>query len=289
MPTNKVVLRTVEEFMSDYTPIYQPIYPLLLGGRSQQYADEVGQVNFNRVNAVGDIRAKHITPKDTEIRQIAINESKKSFAKYFLANQFIQSALQDQTSTEDVTAQVLDEHQKQMDELFLYGDGTSSANVINNALLYSQDPNYVARSSATIAAGSDSNLSAFHAAIQAVASDLDTVAGRKLIILYGDTATTKYDGIYSGLGVPFKRLLGEVLGPNFNVVKLPSQVKPSSGNGIVGVNLDQIKSHYTVLPALKDQGINDEKMYSWFNFMMGSCMVEVTAPSGIIHQPVTFS
>src|SRR4051812_26135560 len=133
MATNKVLLRTVDEFMADYTPVYQPIYPLLLG-KSQAYAEEVGQVNFKRANTVGDIRAHHITPKDTEIRQIAVGESSKAFKKYFLANQFIQSLLQDQQGIEDVVAQVLDEHQKQMDELILLGEGTSNSTMFNNGL-----------------------------------------------------------------------------------------------------------------------------------------------------------
>src|SRR5687768_16190942 len=112
MPTNKVQLRAVEDFMSDYQPTYQPVYPLLLG-KSQAYNEEVGSVDFRRANTVGDIRARQLTPKDTEIRQIAVGEAKKTFKKYFLANQFVQSALQDQQGLEDIVAQVLDEHQKQ--------------------------------------------------------------------------------------------------------------------------------------------------------------------------------
>ena len=73
MATNKIALRTVEEFMSDYTPVYSPIYPLFMG-KSQKYEREVGELNFRRVEAVGDIRAKHITPKDTEIRRISVRE-----------------------------------------------------------------------------------------------------------------------------------------------------------------------------------------------------------------------
>src|SRR3954468_12187091 len=93
MATNKIVLRTTEEFMAGYNPVYQPLYSLLLG-RSQAYSEEVGKINFNRLNAVGDLRAKHLTPKDTEIRQISVVNSAKSFKKYFLANQYVQSELQ---------------------------------------------------------------------------------------------------------------------------------------------------------------------------------------------------
>jgi hypothetical protein len=110
--TNKVALKTVEEFM----PVYQPLFALFLG-KSQAYSEEVGSIDFKRVDTVGDIRAKHITPKDTEIKQIGVSEGKKTFKKYFLANQFIQSLLQDPRGNQEVIAQVLDEHNKQADDL----------------------------------------------------------------------------------------------------------------------------------------------------------------------------
>ena len=74
MSTNHIALRSIEEFMSGYTPVYQPIYPLFLG-KSQAYSEQAGKIDFKRVSTVGDIRAKHITPKDTEIQQIAATEA----------------------------------------------------------------------------------------------------------------------------------------------------------------------------------------------------------------------
>src|SRR5215210_4575778 len=133
MPTNKVMLRSVEQFMADYKPIYTPIYSALLGN-SQAYSEEAGKVSFNRLEAVGDLRAKHITPKDTVIEQIAAIEKSKVFKKYFLGKQFIQSALQDNSRTEQVIAQVLNEHNKHMDDLVLLGEGTSTSDMINNGL-----------------------------------------------------------------------------------------------------------------------------------------------------------
>ena len=76
MGTNKVVLRSVEEVMADYTPVYQPLYPLFLG-KAQSYSEEAGQLTFKRLEAVGDIRAKHVTPKDTVIRQIGAKEGSR--------------------------------------------------------------------------------------------------------------------------------------------------------------------------------------------------------------------
>ncbi len=285
--TNKVILRTIQEFMTDYQPVYQPLYPLLLG-KSQSYAEEAGKIDFKRINTIGDIRAKHITPKDTEIRQINAGELTKSFKKYFLANQFTMSSLQDTLQTEDVVKQVLDEHQKQMDELVLFGEGTSSlTDVINNGLFWSNDPNYQLESAASIT-GTD-KLIDLHSTVMETARVADQVAGKKAIIFYGDAIIPLFDGVYAANPVPFKKVLSEVLGSNYSLLKMPSGLTTQSESGWLCVNLDQVKLHYTALPALKDQGVNDEKMYSWHNFLMGSAMVEVLADKGIIHQPATVS
>lgn len=283
MPTNKFDLRTVEDFMSDYTPIYQAFYPLFLP-RSSQYAAEVGKNDFRRINTVGDIRAKHITPKDTEMQQINVMEGKKSFKKYFLANQFQISQMQDRQGVEEVTTQVLDEHQVQMDELFLFGEGTNSGNVINNGLFYSGDSNYVAESSTSI-----TTLSSLHTAVVNSASDADQVAGRKAVIFYGTDLLPVFNSIYDSSARSFKAVLAEVLGPNYSLAVLPKAVTPSGANGWITANLDQCKLHYTTLPQLLSQGYNEEKMYYWSNFMLGSCMLEVLAKYGVIHQPCTVS
>ncbi len=287
MGTNKVLLRTVQEFMADYVPVYQPLYPLLLG-KSQSYSEEVGKIDFKRINTIGDIRAQHITPKDTEIRQVSAGELTKSFKKYFLANQFTMSSLQDTLQTEDVVKQVLDEHQKQMDELVLFGEGTSSlSDVINNGLFWSNDPNYNLENSTGIT-GSDPLID-LHTSVLANVQDADQVAGKKAIIFYGSAIVPLFDGLYAANPVPFKKVLGEVLGSNYSLLKMPSGLTTQSESGWLIVNLDQVKLHYTALPSLKDQGVNDEKMYSWHNFLMGSAMVECLASNAIIHQPATVS
>lgn len=286
MTTTKVQLRTTDEFMADYAPVYQPLYPLLMG-KSQSYSEEVGKINFNRVTAVGDIRAKHITPKDTEIRQFAINEGKKVFKKYFLANQFTMSSLQDQSSTEDVVSQVLDEHQKQADELILLGEGTSVANVVNSGLYWSSDANYLLEGSTQILKA-NAYLPDLHAKLITSKIKADLVAGRKLVIFYGASMMPIVNGLYASSAQPFKSALQAVLGANYSMAELPADITPAGANGWMIVNLDQVKLHYTVLPVLKAQGVNDEKMYSWFNFMMGSMMLEVLASKAIIRQPTTF-
>jgi hypothetical protein len=282
--TNKVALRTTEEFMQDYTPVYQPIYPLLLG-KSQSYSEEVGTVNFKRADAVGDIRAKHITPKDTEMKQISAKESSKSFKKYFLGNQYIQSALQDIAGVEDVNAQVLDEHQKQFDELVLFGEGTSDSTMINNSLIWSNDPNYTLKSSVEVALGTD-HLINMYAKVLATLDEADQIAGRKAVLFYGSTAIPKYQGLFVSNNASFKKALSDS-SPGVSFTKIPSAM-PVVGDGWIVVNLDQVKLHYSALPTLKDQGVNDEKMYTWSNFLMGSAMVEVLAKGAIIRQPVTF-
>lgn len=287
MPTNKVVLRTVEEFMEGYTPRYQPLYPLLLGN-SQAYEAVVGKMNFNRLEAVGDVRAKHITPKDTEISQISVMNSAKSFKKYFVAKQFVQSALQAREDVEGIVAQVLDEHQKQMDDMILLGEGTAGNNVINNGLYWSGDANYTLESSVELHNAPDTQAELYELLMSNFA-DARELPGRKAIVVYGATALSKLDSLVPEQSVTVKALIDSgIAGSDATLVRLPSAVTPSSANGWIIVNLDQVKLHYTLLPQLADQGVNDEKMYSWHNFLMGSAMVEVQAANGIIRQPVTF-
>lgn len=285
MSTNKIILRTTDEFMADYIPVYNPLYPLFLS-KSQQYAAEVGLHNFKRVEAVGDIRAKHITPKDTEIQQVAVMEGKKTFKKYFLAKQYVQSAIQDQQGVEEVIAKVLDENQKLMDEMFLYGEGTNANNVINNGLFYSADPYYTLESSKAIA--SSNRLIDFHNKVVDTCNDADQVSGRKVVIFYGNVIPL-FNSLHAGSETPVKTSLAQVLGTNFSLVQMPKAVMPDSANGWIVANLDQVKLHYTALPQLLDQGVNAEKMYSWHNFFMGSVMLEVLAKDGIIHQPTTLA
>jgi len=287
MPTNKIALRTVEQFMSDYTPIYQPIYPLFLGGKSQAYAREVGKLDFRRIQTVGDIRAHHITPKDTEIRQVSVMEGKKSFKKYFLANQFTLSDFQDRQGVEEVVAQVLDEHQVQADELLMLGEGTSPSDVTNNGLYFSNDSNYTLESSVAIALSS--RLYDFHNKVVATANKANQVAGRKVIFFYGTNVLPLVNSVYDTAVKGWKVALLEVLGSNYSIVEIPAASTPSGANGWIIANMDQCKLHYTVLPELMNQGENDEKMYLWFNFLLGSLMLEVLAKDGIIRQPATLA
>lgn len=277
--TNKIALRTVEEFMQGYNPIYQPLYPLFLGN-AQSYSEEVGKIDFKRVDTIGDIRAKHVTPKDTTLFQLNFKEASKTFKKYFLANQFTISQLQDQKGIEDVVAQVLDEHQKQMDELFLLGEGTSTSTMINNGLFWSNDPNYNYLSSPETLTDAD----ALHTSVMETVAVADQVAGRKVIIFYGTSCLPVFDSVYDSSPVPFKTVLQQVLGSNYSLAKMPAAVTPTSTNGWIIANLDQVKLHYTALPALKAQGVNDEKMYSWHNFLMGSSMLEVLAQNAVVRQ-----
>lgn len=287
MSTNKIALRTVEQFMSDYTPVYQPLYPLFLG-KSQAYPAEAAKREFRRVEAVGDIRAARITPKDTEIQQVSVMEGKKTFKSYFNANQFQLSHRQDRDGVEDIVRQVLDEHQIQQDELFLLGEGTSNSTMLNNGLFWSNDSNYTLESSAEVQAdANDSYLHDLHAKIVASCSKADQIAGRKVVIPYGTLILPLVDSLYESGARPFKSALQEVLGSNFSIAKMPAAATPSGANGWIVANLDQCKLHYAALPQLLNQGSNEEKMYYWFNFMNGSTMLEVLARYGIVRQPAT--
>jgi hypothetical protein len=286
--TNKIALKTTEDFMAGYVPTYTPIYTLFLGN-SQAFSQDVGTATFKRIDTVGDIRSKHILPKDTEIREIAVAEKSKVFKKYFLGNRYVHSHLQDPRGSEDVVKQVLDEAQKVQDDLLLLGEGTSASTMINNGLFWSADPNYVLQGSEGVTASSDNHLNDFHEEIVETCALADAIAGRKLLMIYGTSACSKFDALYVATNLVFKEQLAKVLGPNYTIVKMPADVTPSNTNGWIVANLDQIKLNYTVLPTLWKQGENEENMYSWHNFMQGSMMLEVNAYKGIIRQPCTFA
>jgi hypothetical protein len=286
MSTNKISLKTSEEFMDGYEPVYKPIFPLFLS-KGVKHDEKVGQPSFRRVEAIGDIRGKHVTPKDTELHQVNSTDSKKVFKKYFLANQYKTSILQDEEGFDDVVKQVLDEHQIQMDELLLLGEGTSTSTMINNGLYWSNDVNYVLESSDEIATG-DARLPELHGLINAAINKAELVAGKKLVIIYGALLIPYYNSLYSASQKAFKAALQEI-NPDVDFIVLPANCTPSGANGFIVVNMDKIKLHYTTVPKLMKQGLNEEDMYNWANFIMGSMMVEVTAKYGIVRQPITFA
>lgn len=284
--TNKLVQRSIEEFLTGYKPAYNPILPLFMDN-AQQYAVETGKVNFQRAEAMGDLRGRLITPKDTEIHQVHSHEKSKVFKKYFLGAQYIQSSLQDTRGYEDVLAQVLDEHNKQADEMFLTGDGVSNATVNNNGLFYSADSNYVHKSSYEVKKDSAGlHFADLYQKMISTLQESNDVDGSKLILVYGDSMISKYNGLLPATEQAFSKVFADAT-PDAVKAKIPKSVTPA-GNGFIIVNRNQVKLHYTTLPKIDGQGINEEKKYAWTNFLMGSSMLEVLALSGIIHQPITF-
>lgn len=287
MSTNKVVLREVDEFMADYQPIYQAIFPLFLS-RAKKYSEVVGKVTNRRLEVVGDVRSKHITPKDTEIKQISSTDSKKVFKKYFLGSQYTESVLQDHDGIEDVVAQVLDEHNKQADDLLFLGDGSAANNVENNGLFWSADSNYTLENSTEID-NANGYLPSLHSKIMATVNEANKLPGRKVLMIYGSLIPVYLTSIYStSAPVVFRKVLEDAMGPNWEIIIVPEDINLGNVNGWIAVNMDQIMLHYTTVPVLKNQGVNDEEGHTWHNFLMGSMMVEVRAKNGIIRQPVTF-
>jgi hypothetical protein len=280
--TNKIVLRTTDEYLSGFKPIYRPFWGSFLGN-AIQYTEEVGLANMREIKTVGDIRVKHITPKDSELRQIAVAEGTKTFKKFFLMNQFIQSEFQDQDGVQDVINQVLDEHNKQADEMLL-GDG------VNSGLFTSTDANYLSESSKEVAKDANNDyLSDLYKKVMGEKVLADSVDGNKLIMFYGSTILPQYNGLFLNAVRPFKAVLGEALGANYQQMEMPADVTPAGVNGFLIINLDQIRLHWTAMPRLDDQDLNAEKKYYWFNFLMGSMMVDVRAYKGIIKQPLTLA
>lgn len=288
MGTNLIISQKSEEFLSGFTPTYNPIYPLFTSQNAQQYELQVAERKFRRAQALGDIRNKRLTPKDTELKRLAIGEQSKIFKAYVYAQQFVRSTLQSDEGVADGFAQALEEHQKMQDEILLFGDGAAPGSVINNALYYSQDSNYVLESAQSIP--SSGKLLAFH---QAVVSEVNSrnVGGSRRVMFYGDTALACLDSIHeSGAGTVLG-FLEEVL-RDVDFLRLPSVDKegliPSGENGILVVNQSQIKTHYVTEPVMLNQGVDEKVMEAWANFIQGSMMVEVLARGGVTKLPFTF-
>lgn len=287
MATNKIVVSSTEEFMASYRPKYNPLFGLLLAN-SKQYALEVGSIKFTQLNAVGDIRARHLTPKDNMLKQITVASGSKSFKKYVLGNQFIQSEFQEKGDIDGVVAQVLDEEMKQFDEITLLGEGTAANNVVNNALYWSADANYVLNSSATIAATTTTQAE-LYAKIQSVMGSAREVSGPKAIVLYGTTTLATLDSLFPSTNDSFRGILDAGLEDSETIVRMPAGITPAGANGFMVLSLDEILMHYLTIPKVLNQGVNEEKLHSWHNFILGSSMIEVQAPGAIIRQPLTYA
>lgn len=282
--TNKIVFRSIEEFMGGYTPRYTSLMALFLTG-ARQHEAVVGEQKYSQISAVGDLRSRVVTPKDTELFQVGAAGSSKTFKKYFLGCQYIQSNLQDRQGYEDVVAEVLDEHNKQNDEIFLSGGGQ------NNGLLVSSDPNFTLRSSAEMAAGSNAHLDALYAELVAEALVANEIEGQKVLLYFGDTMSGKMNALYGDNKRAFAAVLAESEAlKDYDLIKVPTSVVPGSlTNGFAIVNMSKIQVNYMLLPEVNNQGTNEEKNYAWTNFLMGSSMVDVKTKDGIIVQPLTFA
>jgi hypothetical protein len=289
MPTNQIVLKTVEEFNRDYVPVYSPLFPLLLAaGNSRQYPMEVGKLNFNTIEAVSDIRNKRITPKDTHIHQINAIGTTKSFKKYFNASQYLQSQFQDNADAQRVVSQVIDENNKAFDDLLLFGEGSSNSTMLNNGLFWSNDPNYTLESNANVASTGAGRVANLYAQIAINAAKANGVAGRKLLMPYGSDVNGTMLSLFASSEQSLLSKLQTNLGNDYTVVPVPTSLY-SATNGIIIVNVDQVVMHYTGVPQLLSRGLDEQNMKYWFNFVHGSSMVEVTAQHGIIRQPITYT
>lgn len=278
--TNKIVFRSVEEFMAGFTPRYTPLMGLFLDG-ARQHETAVGEAKYSKIEAMGDIRSRVVTPKDTELHQIGAGSSSKAYKKYFLGSQYIQSNLQDRQGYEDVVSEALDEHNKHNDEIFLSGDGQ------NNGLLVSSDPNFTLRT----APGNITTLDALYNEVVAEALVANEIEGRKVLLYFGDTMSTRFNALFADTNRAFSAVLGEAEAlSEYDFIKVPTSVLPASlTNGFAIVNMGKIQVHYMLLPEVNNQGTNEEKNYAWTNFLQGSSMVDVKVKDGIIVQPLTFA
>lgn len=290
MGTQNIQLKSIDEFLAGYNPIYSPILPgFLTGGKSTIMPAEAGITNFKRIEASGDLRGNRISPKDTSIKRAAAILASKTFKQYFYANQFVNSTLQRADQVDDAMAQILDAHFKHADEIMVTGDGTTDSDVLNNGLLFSLDSNYTKNVSSEVP--TSERLAAFHALVMSVALDANKVSGAKSIMYYGSNILPLYTGIHSGSGRAVNAALQEALDAlgDFSQMVLPSEITPSGQNGFLIVNRDQIHTHTVPLPQILSRGVDERSMEVWGNFLTGSNMIEVLAKGGIIRQPLTLA
>ncbi len=284
MQTGKIELKTTIQYNDGFVPIYRPLYPSVMQ-KTVQYPLEVGKLETRRLVTIGDIRAKTVTPKDTELVQIAAGPVSRYFKKKALMNQYRVSDLQSQEGSQDVVNQVLDEAHKQADEIILFNEGTSDGSVLNNGLYYSSDPHF----STGIATPTITDNFEFYDAILATATEADKVAGRKLIVFFGTNCLPVYRGLFETGVKSMRQALQEGLGQDYSLTQMPADITPNSANGWLLINLDQIRTHYMKLPSLVAQGHNEEKGYYWFNFQQASFMTELLAGNSLIRQAATIS
>lgn len=283
MSTNLIISQTSQEFLSGYTPIYSPIYPLFTQN-GQQYALQAAERTLRRAVALGDIRTKRYSPKDTEVKHFNAGPQDKVFKAYLNVVRFTHSIFQDASGVPDILSQALEEHQKAQDELLYFGDGATDGAQINNGLYFSSDANYVKESSSSLSA--TNQLELFHQAVVSEARAV-SVGGERSIIFYGDTCLAALDSLHASGGGTVLGNLIEVLS-DFNLIRSPKGLTPSGENGILVVNHAQVKTHYVTEPVILDQDTDRKEMQAWANFVQGSMMVDVAAPGGIRKLPLVF-
>lgn len=285
--TNLVKLKSVDQFLADFTPSYIPLVGLFLA-RGKQYTIEEGKLNFKRIEAIGDLEAKHFGAKDTEMHLIHAKEGSKVYSKYFFAAKYIQSALQSQEGVDSLKGQVLDIHNKQADRLFLTGEGTDNDTVKNNGLFFSKDPNFSAIASYEVEKDSAGNhLSDLYEKVMEIYERANVVEGEKMILFYGVNTLKKLNGLFTETKTSLSKTLRDAL-PGVAINKIPVAVTPANAEGFLVVNMSQIDLHYTTLPIVRGEGVNEENEYVWTNFLLGSFMVDVKAADGICKQDVTY-
>ncbi len=284
MSTNLIISQTSLEFLAGYIPVYSPIYPLFTQG-GQQYAMQAAERTLRRAVALGDIRTKRISPKDTEVKAFNAGAQDKVFKAYMNVIRFSHSIFQDAAGVPDILAQALEEHQKVQDELLYFGDGATEGTQVNNGLYFSTDPNYIKETASSLA--STNQLELFHQAVVTEARAV-SVGGERSIIFYGDTCLASLDSLYTNGAGTVLGNLQEVLG-DFNLIRSPKGLAvPSGENGIMVVNHAQVKTHYVTEPVILDQDTDRKNMEAWANFVQGSMMVDVQGYGGIRRLPLVF-
>lgn len=278
--TNKPILRSSEEFASNYTPVYPAVYPMFLSGaHSKPYERIEGTQNVKGVEAIGDMLAKKFSSKDTLIHQLHGKDKTFTFDKNFWLAEYKTGINQSSEGDPELVNEFLDNQNVLLDQLLMFGDEGNQGLYTNNS------SNFVTEGA--IGSIDDSDKNAFFEAIMATAEEADKMAGSKILMPFG-TVTRKLwrAGLFSTGQASVKGNLMQALGSEYTPMAMPQQITPNGEEGWLVINMNKIRVHNHGAPWM-EPGEDAPRRSRYVHFLLGSVGVELLAKGAIIKQVVT--
>jgi hypothetical protein len=277
--TNKPILRTAEEFASDYSPVYPAIYPAFLSGaQAKAYERVEGTQKVKGVEAIGDMIAKKFSSKDTLIHQLHGKENEFNFDKNFYLAEYKTGINQSAEGDPALVAEFIDNQNVKLDQLLLFGDEGNQGLYTNNSA------KYITETPISSIDASDKN--AFYEAIMGTAEEADKMAGSKVIMFYGEVTRRLWRaGLFSTGQASVQSNLMSALGSEYTPLLMPSQIAPNAEGWMV-INMNKIKVHHHGAPWM-EPGEDLPRRLRYVHFLIGSVGVELMQSGAILKQAVT--